>query len=350
MRKIIHIDMDCFYAAVEMRDRPDWRTIPLAIGGSRQSRGVISTCNYPARAFGVRSAMPTHQALKLCPHLLLLPGNMEKYKAASLQIQAIFHRYTDKVEPLSLDEAYLDVSDSPLFNGSATRIAEDIRRTIVQETGLTASAGVAPNKFLAKIASDENKPDGLFVLRPEQVSDFVRTLPLHKIPGVGKKTAERLALLGLYHCADVQKAPLKQLISHFGSFAETLLERSHGVDERQVKNDYPRKSVAVEHTYDQDLPDLVAGEQSLLELLPKLRRRIERCDAAPFIQKIGIKLKFADFQQTTVERSQNELDFLTLKQLLQQAWSRGEGKKVRLVGIHVGLKDQQAQAQLTLAL
>jgi len=349
MKKIIHIDMDCFYAAVEMRDRPDWRSIPLAIGGSRQQRGVISTCNYPARAYGVRSAMPTHQALKLCPHLLLLPGNMDKYKAASLQIQAIFHRYTDKVEPLSLDEAYLDVSDSPLFEGSATRIAEDIRRTIAAETGLTASAGVAPNKFLAKIASDEHKPDGLCVIRPQQVAEFVANLPLYKIPGVGKKTAERLALLGLYKCSDVQQAPVKLLIEQFGSFAEVLLERSQGIDQRLVKNDYPRKSVAVEHTYDEDLPDVFAGEQSLLELLPKLRRRIERCDASGHIQKIGIKLKFADFQQTTVEKSQQELDLSTLKQLLQQAWSRGQGKKVRLVGIHVGLKDQQAQAQLSLS-
>lgn len=350
MKKIIHIDMDCFFAAVEMRDRPDWRNIPLAIGGSRSERGVISTCNYPARVYGVRSAMPTGQALKLCPHLLLLPGNMEKYKEASLQIQAIFHRYTDKVEPLSLDEAYLDVSDSTLFSGSATRIAEEIRRVIFAETGLTASAGVAPNKFLAKIASDENKPDGLFVLPPEKVNDFVKSLPLQKIPGVGKKTAERLATLGFYKCVDIQNAPLHTLVKHFGSFAETLIERSFGRDGRDVQNDYPRKSVAVEHTYTEDLPDLDAGQQSLSELLPKLRRRIERCEATAHIQKIGIKLKFADFQQTTVEKQQPELDMASLKQLLEQAWHRGHGKKVRLVGIHVGLKAQEAQAQLSLEL
>ena len=175
MRKIIHIDMDCFFAAVEMRDNPNLRDIPIAIGGSRIERGVISTCNYPARAFGVRSAMPTGQALKLCPQLTLLRGDMEKYRSVSQQIQAIFYRFTDKIEPLSLDEAYLDVTDSPHCHGSATLIAERIRQTILQETGLTASAGVAPNKFIAKIASDWHKPDGLFVVTPADVEQFVKS-------------------------------------------------------------------------------------------------------------------------------------------------------------------------------
>ena len=203
---------------------------------------------------------------------------------------------------------------------------------IFAETGLTASAGVAPNKFLAKIASDENKPDGLFVLPPEKVSDFVKFLPLQKIPGVGKKTAERLATLGFYKCVDIQNASLHTLVKHFGSFADTLIERSFGRDSRDVQNDYPRKSVAVEHTYTEDLPDLNAGQQSLSELLPKLRRRIERCEASAHIQKIGIKLKFADFQQTTVEKQQPELDMASLKQLLEQAWHRGQGKHARKNG------------------
>ncbi|MGL5120726.1 MAG: DNA polymerase IV, partial [Plesiomonas shigelloides] len=173
MRKIIHIDMDCFYAAVEMRDNPKLRHVPLAIGGRSERRGVISTCNYVARRFGVHSAMPTAQAFKLCPHLTLLPGRMDVYKRVSQQLHAIFRRYTPRIEPLSLDEAYLDVTECSLFHGSATWIAEDIRRAIREELQLTASAGVAPVKFLAKIASDMNKPDGLYVIRPEQMPDFV---------------------------------------------------------------------------------------------------------------------------------------------------------------------------------
>ncbi|MFN6263189.1 MAG: DNA polymerase IV [Chromatiaceae bacterium] len=348
MRKIIHIDMDCFFAAVEMRDNPAWRHIPLAIGGSRTERGVISTCNYPARAYGVRSAMPTGQAFKLCPQLVLVPGNMDKYKAVSTCIQAIFHRYTDIVEPLSLDEAYLDVSSCDLFQGSATRIAEHIRQTIFHETGLTASAGVAPNKFLAKIASDENKPDGLFVIPPDHVSNFVSTLSLRKIPGVGQKTAEKLAKLGLHRCSDVTKADLKILVREFGSFAETLLERSQGLDSREVHNERERKSVAVEQTFSQDLTTPEQSMQPLAEMYQKLIRRIERCEATEQIQKIGIKLKFQDFRQTTIERQHPELCFQLLQQLLVQAWLRGQGKAVRLVGIHVGLKSSGAQAQLDL--
>lgn len=192
MRKIIHVDMDCFFAAVEMRDNPALRDIPLAIGGSRVQRGVISTANYPARKFGVRSAMPTATALKLCPHLTLLPGRFDAYKEASNHIREIFSRYTSRIEPLSLDEAYLDVSDSEHCHGSATLIAQEIRQTIERELRLTASAGVAPVKFLAKIASDMNKPNGQFVIAPHQVAEFVRALPLAKIPGVGKVSAAKL--------------------------------------------------------------------------------------------------------------------------------------------------------------
>jgi len=346
MRKIIHIDMDCFFAAVEMRDHPEWRHVPLAIGGSRTERGVISTCNYPARAYGVRSAMPTGQAFKLCPHLVLVPGSMEKYKAVSTCIQAIFHRYTDKVEPLSLDEAYLDVTGSEAFQGSATRIAEHIRQTIFLETGLTASAGVAPNKFLAKIASDENKPDGLFVITPEQVSCFVETLPLRKIPGVGQKTAEKLAKLGLHRCRDIQQADLTLLVREFGSFADVLLERSQGIDHRAVHNERTRKSVAVEQTFSHDLNTLEQSMQPLADMYQTLLRRIERCDATEQIQKIGIKLKFQDFKQTTIERQHPEVCFQLLQALLSEAWQRGQGKAVRLVGIHVGLKTAAEQAQL----
>ncbi len=346
MRKIIHIDMDCFFAAVEMRDNPALQDIPIAIGGSRIERGVISTCNYPARAYGVRSAMPTGQALKLCPHLTLLRGDMEKYKAVSQQIQAIFYRFTNKIEPLSLDEAYLDVTDSPHCQGSATLIAEQIRHVIFAETGLTASAGVAPNKFIAKIASDWHKPNGLCVVTPATVDAFVKVLPLRKIPGVGAKTAERLTKLGLHTCEDVRHADIAILIKEFGSFAETLLQRSQGIDERPVQTERERKSIAVEHTFSQDLQSLADTSEPLSTLYQKLLKRVERSGAFDQIQKIGIKLKFNDFQQTTIERQHRELCFLTLTELLEQAWDRGHGKTVRLLGIQVALKSVEQQAQL----
>ena len=340
--------MDCFFAAVEMRDNPALKHVPLAIGGSRQSRGVISTCNYPARAFGVRSAMPTGQALKLCPHLTLLPGNMDKYKAASKQIQAIFKRYTDIIEPLSLDEAYLDVSDCSLFSGSATRIAEDIRRNIFAETGLTASAGVAPNKFLAKIASDENKPDGLFVIPPGKVADFVQALPLSRIPGVGTKTAERLKQLGLEYCADIVTAPLPLLIKNFGSQADSLLKRSQGIDERPVCSREQRKSLGVEQTLEQDLLQYNECVEALSLLLPQLQRRLDHYTATAAgrltpVQKVGIKLKFSDFRQTTVEKQGQPLQLDKLLPLLDEAWQRRKDHGVRLIGLQVGFNTDALQ-------
>ena len=197
-RKIIHVDMDCFYAAVEMRDDPSLRGIPVAVGGASDRRGVISTCNYEAREFGVHSAMATAYALRLCPNLRVVPGRMSHYQAVSRLIREIFSRYTKIIEPISLDEAFLDVTDCAQFQGSATLIAADIRLAIREELHLTASAGVAPNKFLAKICSDENKPDGQCVIAPDEVDNFVRDLPLGKIPGVGKVTQTRLAKAGFY--------------------------------------------------------------------------------------------------------------------------------------------------------
>ena len=348
MRKIIHIDMDCFFAAVEMRDNPALRHVPVAIGGSRQARGVISTCNYPARAFGVRSAMPTGQALKLCPQLTLLSGNMDKYKTASRQIRAIFARYTEQIEPLSLDEAYLDVSDCTLFHGSATRIAEDIRRSIFAETGLTASAGVAPNKFLAKIASDENKPDGLFVITPGQVADFVKTLPLKRLPGVGSKTAERLSQLGLHSCADIATAPLALLVKHFGAQADSLLKRSQGIDERPVCSNEQRKSLGVERTLEHDLVKYTECVETLSQLLPQLQRRLEHYTNTAAgrmtpVQKVGVKLKFSDFRQTTVEKQGQPLQLDKLLPLLDEAWQRRQQQGVRLIGLQIGFKTSALQ-------
>ena len=347
MRKIIHIDMDCFYAAVEMRDNPALRDVPLAIGGSRDRRGVISTCNYIARKFGVRSAMATAHAIKLCPDLVLAPGRMEVYSDISRQIRAIFARYTDKVEPLSLDEAYLDVSDSTLFGGSATLIAQDIRRAIFAETSLTASAGVAPCKFVAKIASDENKPNGICVISPDKLDAFVLKQPLRKIPGVGKVTAEKLATMGLLTCADVRQYPFEELIKRFGKFGAVLWARSHGEDERQLQTDRLRKSVGVERTMAQDIRSKSDCQKMVEALFPMLKKRLLKSSPDLHIQSQGIKLKFSDFQQTTVEHRCKVLSKNYFETLLLQALERQQNRGIRLVGLHVGLAPERTEQQLS---
>ncbi|WP_082768764.1 DNA polymerase IV [Paraglaciecola hydrolytica] len=347
MRKIIHIDMDCFYAAVEMRDNPALREVPLAIGGSSDRRGVISTCNYIARQFGVRSAMATAHAFKLCPNLVLAPGRMEVYSDISKQIREIFARYTDKIEPLSLDEAYLDVSDSELFAGSATLIAQDIRKAIFAETGLTASAGVAPCKFVAKIASDENKPDGICVITPDKLDAFVLKQPLRKIPGVGKVTCEKLNTMGLHTCADVRQFPFDELIKRFGKFGAVIWARSHGEDERELQTDRLRKSVGVERTMAQDISSKTECQQMVEALFPMLKKRLLKASPDLHIQSQGIKLKFSDFQQTTVEHRCKVLTKSYFAELLKQALERQQNRGIRLVGLHVGLMPERTEQQLS---
>ncbi len=350
-RKIIHVDMDCFYAAVEMRDNPALKNIPIAIGGSSDRRGVIATCNYPARKFGVRSAMATAQALKLCPNLTLVKGRMEVYAKESQRIRAIFADYTDIIEPLSLDEAYLDVTDSPHFKGSATCIAQAIRQRIERELGLTASAGVASCKFVAKVASDENKPNGICVVTPQHLDSFVKAMSLKKIPGVGKVTLLKLNRLGLHSCEDVRKFPKKELQKLFGKFGDVLWERAHGIDERELCVSRDRKSIGVERTLSADLSSVEECESLVPKLLETLKSRISRHKEQHGnrigIRTLGVKLKFQDFQQTTVEHRQEGFDegyFLTL---LQEAYSRSRGRGVRLVGLHVGLSQSQDITQLS---
>ncbi|MBD1388926.1 DNA polymerase IV [Neiella sp. HB171785] len=347
LRKIIHIDMDCFFAAVEMREQPALRNLPLAVGGASDRRGVIATCNYLARRYGVRSAMATSQALRLCPDLKVVPGRMNLYKEVSRQVHGIFQRYTKHIEPLSLDEAYLDVSDNRLLRGSASLLAEQIRADIYQQTGLTASAGVAPNKFLAKVASDLNKPNGQFVIAPAQVEHFVRQLPLEKIPGVGKATLERLHRLNLRTAADVQAEPVEALIKQFGKFGLALYERCYGRDERPVMTERTRKSVGVETTLAEDLTSQEQCQAVVEQLLPDLLRRIDNAEVAHRIDRCGIKLKFSDFRQTTVEHKQSAVSKAFLMELLAEAYVRGQGKGIRLVGISVGLRSA-TQAQLDL--
>ncbi len=248
IRKIIHIDMDCFYAAIEMRDFPELANKPIAVGGDAKRRGVIATCNYAARQFGIRSAMPTAHALKLCRELILRPVRMDVYQKESQYIRSLLTEYTDLIEPLSLDEAYLDVTESTQCQGSATWIAEEIRARIYQARQLTASAGIAPNKSLAKIASDWHKPNGQMVIRPEDVSAFVLDLPVRKLFGVGPKMEEKLRALNIKTCADLQRYSIEYLLQKFGTMGQRLYELARGIDNRPVNPERIRKSISVEET------------------------------------------------------------------------------------------------------
>ncbi len=337
--------MDAFFAAVEMRDNPALKNVPLAIAGKSERRGVLSTCNYLAREFGLHSAMPTFKAKQLCPHLVVLPGRMQHYVQISKQIRAIFFRYTDLVEPLSLDEAFLDVSDCTQFKGSATYIAQDIRRAIFEELQLTASAGVAPCKFLAKIASDENKPNGQYVITPAQVDEFIKTLPLKKIPGVGRVSQHKLALKGLFTCQDIQNYPAQQLLAEFGKQGEKLIAFSRGIDKRSVEPNRERKSQAVEHTFEQDLLSEAQCLAKLAELYQELSRRLEKVRHEKRIIRVGVKIKFSDFTQKTIERKSAALSLPLLEILLQQLLMHNIDKPVRLLGISVGVENRSEQQQ-----
>ena len=347
MRKFIHIDMDCFYAAVEMRDNPELRDIPIAVGG-QSKRGVLCTANYVARQYGVRSAMPNVQALKLCPHLKIISGRMSVYKEVSQQIRQIFERYTDKIEPLSLDEAFLDVTDCTQLHGSATLIANDIRAAIERETCLTASAGIAPVKFLAKIASDENKPNGYCVITPDEVKPFALKLDLKKIPGVGKVTLQKLHDLDLKTGQDVVDFPLPVLREHFGQMADVIWRRSQGIDERELTLERVRKSVGVEHTYEHDLTNLEQCTAKVAGLYDELKTRLERNQLANRVNKLGVKIKFADFTATTVDQHGHDLDMGVFQALLEKGFARGQGKRVRLLGLNLGIADQTVVSQLAL--
>lgn len=344
-RKIIHCDCDCFYASIEMRDNPALRGKPIAVGGSPERRGVVATCNYEAREFGIHSAMASATARRLCPDLIIIRTDMEKYRLASSQIHEIFQRYTDLIEPLSLDEAFLDVSDCDEFRGSATRIAEAIRNEVREVVGITISAGIAPNKFLAKIASDWNKPDGQFAVLPNDVDDFVAKLAVKKIHGVGKVTAAKMHRLNLRTCKDLQNFGADALTEHFGSFGERLFELSRGIDNRPVSTDRIRKSVSVENTFDTDLPDLDSSLEAMLGLLPKLELRLKRLDNHYSIKKQFVKLKFHDFVTTTVEMLSEDTNPENYRTLCEQGFARGE-RAVRLIGVGVRVEPLENSAEV----
>jgi DNA polymerase IV len=298
-RKIIHVDMDAFYASVEQRDDPSLRGKPVAVGGGH--RGVVAAASYEARKFGVRSAMPSVSAKRRCPELVFVKPRFDVYRAVSGQVRDIFAAYTDLIEPLSLDEAYLDVTEDRLGFGSARAIAEDIRRRIRDETGLTASAGVSYCKFIAKLASDHKKPDGLCVIAPARGPEFVSTLPVARFHGVGPVTARKMDRLGIVTGADLQCWSLPQLEAHFGSSGHWYWRICRGIDEREVKADRPYKSVSAERTFDVDLrdPDALAAE--LERIAGYAWARIDR--AAVCGRTVTLKVKFADFELITRSKS-----------------------------------------------
>lgn len=300
LRKVIHVDMDAFYASVEQRDDPSLRGLPVAVGGSA-GRGVVAAASYEARRFGVRSAMPSARAVQLCPDLVFRRPRFDVYRAVSQQIRAIFLDYTPDVEPLSLDEAYLDVTRDLRGIGSATRIAELIRARIRADTGLTASAGVSYNKFIAKLASDQNKPDGLCVIRPGEGARFVATLPVARFHGVGPRGAEKMAALGIVTGADLRQVSLASLREHFGAQADYLYRAARGIDLRQVRADRPRKSVGAERTFDRDLSTGPVLRETLETIIDLTWERIERAEARG--RTITLKLKYRDFQAMSRARS-----------------------------------------------
>ena len=343
-RAIIHLDMDCFYAAIEVRDRPSLRGKPVAVGGTR-ARGVLTTCNYEARKFGVRSAMPTFMALQRCPNLIVLPTRFDVYRREAAIIRGILYRFTALIEPLSLDEAYLDVTGHPSAQGA---LAQLIRETILRKTKLTSSAGIGPNKLIAKIASEIHKPNGQFEVKPEDVPEFMKDLPVRKIWGIGEKSERKLEELGVKTCGDLQRFSRPALVDVFGKFGIELYDLCRGIDHRPVEPDRPRKSLSTEETFAVDLTTLEQCEEKLEELFQDLMADFAQKESTREITKIFVKLKFNDFTRTTAERAGLAPTLEDFRSLLAEAFAR-TGKAVRLIGLGVRFADTTPEnAQLDL--
>ncbi|PVM93661.1 DNA polymerase IV [Caulobacter endophyticus] len=348
-RKIIHIDMDAFYASVEQRDDPSLRGKPVVVG-SPAARGVIAAASYEARKFGVRSAMPSSTALRKCPQLVFVPHRMDVYRSVSRQIHEVFADYADAIEPLSLDEAYLDVSGDKAGVGSATETARLIRARIRQETGLTASAGISYNKFLAKMASDQNKPDGQFVVAPGQGQAFVASLPIGRFHGVGAVTEAKMKRLGVHTGEDLARQSLAFLQQHFGKSGPWFHGIARGVDERAVNPSRERKSSGSETTFETDLLDQVRIETEVAALAEKVFSWCQKTQA--FGRTVTVKIKYADFQQATRARSAaSAIEDSALLQRLSQDLVRSVfplRAGVRLLGVTVSNFEAATRAQAPL--
>jgi DNA polymerase IV len=335
-RKIIHIDMDAFYASVEQRDNPQLRGKPIAVGGSPEGRGgVVATCSYEARKFGVRSAMPSKKALQLCPHIIFIRPRFDVYKEVSRQVREIFGRYTDIIEPLSLDEAYLDVTEDKLGIGSAIDIAGLIKKAIKEELNLTASAGVSVNKFVAKIASDMQKPDGLTFIGPSKVESFVESLDIEKFYGVGKVTAEKMKSMNIRRGADLKKLTEKELVHEFGKVGRFYYQIVRGIDDRPVEPNQETKSIGAEDTFPKDLTTIEEMNSELAKIAPIVYRRLQEHELKG--RTITVKIKYSDFKIITRSKSfQEPMDDLptivnTAKELLML--TNLNDVRIRLLGI-----------------
>jgi DNA polymerase IV len=344
-RAIIHLDMDCFYAAIEVRDQPSLRGKPVGVGGPRDRRGVLTTCNYEARKFGVRSAMPTFMALQRCPSLIVLPTRFDVYRREAATIRGILHRFTSLIEPLSLDEAYLDVTAHP---GAPGPLAQVIRGMIFRKTKLTSSAGIGPNKLIAKIASEVNKPNGQLEVTTEQVPGFMEKLPVRKIWGIGEKTERKLEELGVKTCAELQRFSRAELVGLFGKFGLELYDLCRGLDDRPVEPDRPRKSLSTEETFSIDLTTFEQCEEQMTELFQELMADLAQKETTRTVTKIFVKLKFNDFTRTTAERAGLAPNLQDFRTLLAEAFAR-TGKPVRLIGVGVRFAESApADAQMNL--
>lgn len=355
VRKIIHVDMDAFYASVEQRDHPELRGKPVAVGGS-SVRGVVAAASYEARVYGVRSAMPSVTAKRRCPDLIFVKPRFDVYRAVSAQIRGIFSEYTDLIEPLSLDEAYLDVTDNKQGIALATTVAQLIRDRIRAVTGLTASAGISYCKFLAKLASDLNKPDGQAVIPPSRGAEFVAGLPVHRFHGVGPATAARMERLGIRTGADLRHQSLEFLREHFGKSGGWYYRISRGIDHRPVEPHRERKSIGTEDTFSEDIVDLALAKQQVAELATKVWRSCATKELTG--RTVTLKVKYADFQQITRSRTVEPAVRLP-EELTGIAWSLLEPlfpveKGIRLLGVTLSsldqVQDSLASRQLSLGL
>lgn len=350
MRKIIHIDMDAFYASVEQRDFPEFRGKALAVGGSPDGRGVVATASYEARKYGVKSAMSSRMALQLCPHLIFTYPRFDVYKEVSNHIRAIFKRYTDIIEPLSLDEAYLDVTEDKLGVGSAIEIAKQIKAAIRDELNLTASAGVSVNKFVAKIASDLQKPDGLTFIGPSKIVKFLDQLPVERFHGVGKVTAKKMNQMGIFTGHDLKRFTEQELIFHFGKSGKFFYYIVRGEDDRPVRPNRISKSIGAEDTFEKDLFELEDLREELMRLAEKVFKRIERAKKQG--KTITLKIKFADFTQITRSKTLlnpfEKLEDIELQGLDLLDKLELQDKRIRLLGLTVSnFKDEKEEDKVS---
>ena len=340
VRKIIHFDMDAFYASVEIQDNLELKGKPVVVGGSPESRAVICAASYEARKFGIRSAISCARAKRLCPDAIFLPPRFHRYKEISRQVHRIFRRYTELIEPVSLDEAWLDVTHNFIGNPSATRIAEQIKDDIKTELNLTGSAGVSYNKFLAKIASDERKPDGLFVITPDSAYDFLKNIPVRKLPGIGRTTARKLQLFGIEYGHQLREKSEQYLESRLGKFGRHLFRIIRGIDNRPIVTNWERKSVGIENTFPKDHGYGKRLFSELDKLIEGLLKRLERAKKQG--HTLTLKVKFSNFRQVTRSvtttdpiRSFSDIRKLAYQKLIEVSRSRYKEQKVRLLGISV---------------